>query len=349
MDIFEEASQSSGLSVADLKKIVTIIVSRGNFSEERISKELNKFCSKIGMVKYYFTTTPIETIANHIESIMAAEIVAMNRGGNQLDVDFVSEREDSAMYLVNDIHDKAIEIERRLEEKMPAYRLQSFRTSGIQLHSHFRSYFVEKPEYIDPNPAPGERDIHKLAAKQFLNSTTDEAIQRYQHVLDESMKSDKIFIETGFVRDEVRIMISIPESGRYRFLSGVSDIIEYYGLVSIHKYVEHFSNGKIIMSIYLNAEKAKPHLDDITTDISLIYINPENELTPLIRQKKLSLHEAFYAVGAWKFTHQFLNSFSSEYLALTSVLKDRPDLLDILNTLRTRLVKDAYTDYFTTS
>ncbi|MBN1154062.1 NAD-glutamate dehydrogenase [candidate division KSB1 bacterium] len=344
MDIFEEASQSSGLSVADLKKIVNLIVSRGNFSEKRISQEIHTFCTNIGMVEYYFKTTPIESIANHIESILAAEIVAINRGGNQLDVDFVSEREDSAMYLINDLHEKAIDIERRLEDKMPTYRLQSFRTSGIQLQSHFRSYFVEKPDYIEPNPAPGEKDIYKVAAKQFLNSTTEEAKERYQRVLEESCGSDKIYIEKGFVRNEVRIMASIPSSGRHRFLSGISDIIDYYDLVSIHKYVEPFSNGRIIISIYLEAEKTQPYLDDVMTDISLIYINPENELSPLIRQKKLSLHEAFYAAGAWKFTHQFLNSFSTEYLALTSVLKDRPDLLDILTTLRTRLVKDAFTE-----
>jgi len=344
MDIFEEASKSSGLSIDDLKKLEDIIVSCGNFSRERAEQEIYKFCSKIGMAEYYFKTTPIETIAKHIESILAAEIVAINRGGDQLDVDFVSEKNDSAMYLVNDLHKKAIDIERRLEDNLPTHRLQTFRTNGIQLQSHFRSYFAEKPDYVEPNPSPGERDIHKVAAKQFLSSTTKEATQRYQRVLDASLHSDKIYIETGFVRDEVRIMIAIPESGRNRFFSGISDIIDYYGLVSIHKYVEHLSNGKIIMSIYLKKEEAEEHLDDIITDISLIYINPENELSPAIRQKKLSLHEAFYAAAAWKFTHQFLNSFSTEYLALTAVLKDKPELMDIVTTLRTRLVKDAYTE-----
>ena len=345
MNIFEEASKSSGLSVEDLKKIIEIIVNRGNFSTERVSQELYTFCCKIGMVQYYFKTTSLETIANHIESIMAAEIVAINRGGDELEVDFVSEREDSAMYLINDDHEKASEIERRLENAFLDYRLQSYRTSGIALQSHFRSYFVAKPEYADPTPSPLKDDINKVAAKQFLEMTTQEARDRYQKVLTESLTWTQPYIYvTDNVRDEIRIMISIPSSGSYRFLSGISDIINYYGLTSKHKYVEPFSNGRIIISIYLDAESTRPHIDDILTDISLIYINPESELSPLIRNNTLSVHEAFYAAGAWKFTHQFLSSFSVEYMALTTVLKDRPDLMDILSTLRTKLVKDSYTE-----
>ncbi|MDZ7261145.1 MAG: NAD-glutamate dehydrogenase, partial [candidate division KSB1 bacterium] len=346
MDILQEAARSSGLSLADLNKIIDIIVKRGNFSVDRVRQELYTFCCKIGMVDYYFKTTPIETIANHIESIIAAEIVAINRGGKELEVDFVSEREDSAMYLVNDDHEKAVEIERRLEKIFPAYRLQSYRTSGFALQSHFRSYFVARPEYVEPNPSPWEDDIYKVGSRQFLETSTQEAINRYQRVLRQSRDWTQPYIEvTDKVRDnELRIMVSIPQWGSYRFFSGISDIINYYGLVSKHKYAEPFSNGRLIFSIYLDADSTRPHIDDMVTDISLIYINPENELSPLIRNNTLSVHEAFYAAGAWKFTHQFLSSFGTEYMALTTVLKDRPELLDLLTRLRTRLVKDAYTE-----
>jgi glutamate dehydrogenase len=155
----------------------------------------------------------------------------------------------------------------------------------------------------------------------------------------------KPFIDvTETERNEIRIMVSIPQYESNRFFSGISDIINYYGLVSIHKYVEPFSNSKLIMSLYLDANSTRPHLDNVITDISLICIHPENDVSPLIRNNKLSVHEAFYAIGAWNFTHQFLSSFNMEYLALTDVLKDRPDLMDLLHRLRTRLVKDSYTE-----
>ena len=345
MDIYKEASQQTGLSINDLKKIEQLILNKGNFSKERVQKGLYTFCCKIGMVRYYFKTTPIETVADHIESILAAEVIALNHGSNQLDVDFVSEQQDSAMYLINDDHEKAVEIERRMENLFPAYRLQSYRTPGIDLESHFRSYFVERPGYAMPDAPQTEIDINKVAAKQFLEMTTQEARDRYQQMLEKSISWNQPYIEiTDNVRDEMRIMVSVPHSGRYRFLSGISDIINYYGLVSKHKYAEPFSNGRLIISVYLDAESTRPHIDDMVTDISLIYVYPENELSPLIRKNILSVHEAFYARGAWKFTHQFLSSFNLEYMALMDELKDRPELIDILDTLRTRLVKDSYTE-----
>ncbi|MCI0494226.1 NAD-glutamate dehydrogenase, partial [candidate division KSB1 bacterium] len=345
MDFYQEASEKTGLSIADLKKIENLILKNENFSKERVQKGLYTFFCKIGMVPFYYKTTSVETIANHIESILAAEIIAINRGSKQLDVDFVSEQTDSAMYLVNDDHEKGIEIERRMENLFPAYRLQSYRTPGIDLQSHFRSYFVARPIYEFPNPPASESDINKVAAKQFLEMTTQEARDRYQDVLKKSISWNQPYIDvTDQVRDEIRIMISVPQIGGYRFLSGISDIINYYGLVSKHKYAEPFSNGRLIISVYLDAKSTRAHIDDIVTDISLIYVNPENELSPLIRKNTLSAHEAFYARGAWKFTHQFLSSFTSEYMALWAELKDRPDLVDILSTLRTRLVKDSYTE-----
>ena len=345
MDLYQEAADKTGLSVEAVKQIEKLILKRGNFPEERVKRGLHTFFCEISMVRYYFLTTPVETIAKHIESILAAEIIALNRGSSQLDVDFVSEQADSAMYLINDEHEKAIEIERRMETLFPSYRMQSYRTPGINLQSHFRSYFVAHPVYEVPHAEATETDIQKVAAKQFLEMTTQEARDRYQEMLKQSIGwKQPYIIVTDKVREEIRIMVSIPQEGAHRVMSGISDIINFYGLVSMHKYAEPFSNGRLITSIYLDAESTRPHIDDIVTDISLAYVNPENELSPLIRRRVLSVHEAFYARSAWLFTHQFLSSFNIEYMALLEELKNRPDLVDTLNTLRTRLVKDSYTD-----
>jgi glutamate dehydrogenase len=345
MEVLSEAAQSTGLPIEDLQKIANIIIWRGNFSVKHVERELHTFCCKIGMAPYYFRTTPPETIANHIESIMAAEIIAINRGSNQLEVDLISEREDSAMYIINAGHGKAVEMERRIEKLFPSFRLQSYRTRGIALQSPFRTYFVERPDHPEPNPGPGEDDIRKVGARQFLAMSTQSVIDRYQGVLSRSLASDGPYVEASDTKaNETRIMISIPASGGYRFISGVSDIINHYGLFSLYKFLEPFSNGRLIHTVYVDRAAAAAHLADIIHDIGLIYINPENTLSPLIRNNTLSVHEAFYAISAMRFTHQFLSSFGPEYLALMMVLKDRPDLTDILKGLRTRLVKDSYTE-----
>jgi len=345
MEVLAEAAQSSRLSIEDLQKIANIILWRGNFSAKHVERELHTFCCKIGMAPYYFRTTSPETIANHIESIMAAEIIAINRGSAQLEVDLISEREDSAMYIINAGHGKAVEMERRIEKLFPSFRLQSYRTRGIALQSPFRTYFVEKPEYPEPQPAPQEDDINKVATKQFLAMSTKPVIDRYQGVLSRSLGSDGPHIEAADTKaNETRIMISIPASGGYRFISGVSDIINHYGLSSLYKFLEPFSNGRLIHTVYVDRQAAAAHLSDVIHDIGLIYINPENALSPLIRNNTLSVHEVFYAISAMRFTHQFLSSFGPEYLALMTVLRDRPELTDILKGLRTRLVKDSYTE-----
>ena len=117
MELYQEASSKTGLSIEAVKRIEELVLKKGNFSRERIHNGLYTFFCKIGMVRYYFITTPVETIAKHIESILAAEVIAINRDSSQLDVEFVSEQQDSAMYLVNDQHDKAVEIERRVSER----------------------------------------------------------------------------------------------------------------------------------------------------------------------------------------------------------------------------------------
>ena len=195
MELLAEAAQSTRMPLDDLQKIANTIIWRGNFSVKHVERELHTFCCKIGMAPYYFRTTPPETIANHIESIMAAEIIAINRGSQQLEVDLISEREDSAMYIINAGHGKAVEIERRIEKLFPSFRLQSYRTRGIALQSPFRTYFVEKPDYPEPNPTAGEDDITQVGTRQFLGMSTKAVIDRYQGLLSRSMGSDGPYIE----------------------------------------------------------------------------------------------------------------------------------------------------------
>lgn len=345
MDILKEASEASGLSIDDLKKIEEILAGRKNFPIKRVRSELHNFCCKIGMVQHYFKITPLEVIVDQIESFLAAEIISKNRGGKEMDVNFATVLEHSATYLLNDDHNKAVNIERRLEKAFPVFRLQSYRTGGMSMKSHFRSYFVSSPDYASTDVSSTETDIYKVANKSFLSTTSKEAIERYQRVLKESMHSLRPYIDiTDPVRDEIRIMISIPQEGSYRFFSGISDVINHYGLVSKHKYAEPFANGRIIYSFYLDAETTRPYLDNLITDISLIYVKPENELSSLFRDGSLSAYEIFYAMAAWKFTHQFLTGFNYEYQLLADKLKDQPEMMGILSNLRSHLLKDAYTE-----
>jgi glutamate dehydrogenase len=94
--------------------------------------------------------------------------------------------------------------------------------------------------------------------------------------------------------------------------------------------------------IYLD-NIADPRLvTGVIEDIGLVYAIPESPLFDLFRAGKLDAKETVFGVSAWSFTHQFLSGFSEEYVKLSAALKDSPEMLGILRTMKTKLAKDTY-------
>ena len=136
------------------------------------------------MAEYYFRTTPPETIAGHIEAVKAAEIMSKVRKDKDLIIDLVTESKDEALYLVDDDHHRAIEVERRIEEKYPDFRIQSYRTSGkASGREHLRMYLVYKPTINLKSIAKGKTGLSDIACRNFLKTATPEAIDRYQNMI----------------------------------------------------------------------------------------------------------------------------------------------------------------------
>ena len=76
MKSLREIANKSVLSEVQLKKIESIILGHGNYTQETVREEIDLFCTGLCMNDYYFQTTPINTIASHIEALKAAEIMA---------------------------------------------------------------------------------------------------------------------------------------------------------------------------------------------------------------------------------------------------------------------------------
>src|SRR4030065_301521 len=84
-----------------------------------------------------------------VEEIMLADgfyPVATLRREEVVRIDFQTEHENDALYLVEEDNRRGVEIEQRIEDKYPHYRLQSYRTlrkaRGLQ---HLRSKVVYEP------------------------------------------------------------------------------------------------------------------------------------------------------------------------------------------------------------
>jgi hypothetical protein len=54
----KEIARKSPLSLRQLEEIESRIIARGNFTPERVRKEIAWFCLELGIADYYFKYTP---------------------------------------------------------------------------------------------------------------------------------------------------------------------------------------------------------------------------------------------------------------------------------------------------
>jgi glutamate dehydrogenase len=347
MRSIKDIAGKSLLTEIQLNKIERIILGHKEYTREVVRNEIDWFCTKLGMASYYFRTTPLETMAAHIEAIKSAEIMARGRKDKDLIIDLVTESKNEAIYLVGDDHKRAIEVERRIEEKYPNFRIQSYRTSGKALgREHLRMYVVNKPKLNIRKVFPEKTDLNEIACKDFLKSTTQKTYLRYQSIIEKAKGWETPLIELSGKEetDELRIMVVANRDSSYSFFSNISDVINSYKLVSNRKYIEQFANGKSIYVFYLDDIKNTSMLKDLIEDITLVYVIPDSPLSQLFRAGKLNAQETVFGVSAWSFTHQFLVAYNEEYLKLADAFKESPELLGILRNLKTKLAKDTYTE-----
>jgi glutamate dehydrogenase len=342
----KQIAKNSVLSEEQLAVIEKSILKKGLYTTRAVREELDWFCTRLGMNEYYFQTTPLRTVANHIEALKAAEIMASLQQEKILEIDLGTERKNEAIYLVDDTHVRAREVESRIEKKYPHHRVHSYRTLGkARGIEHLRMYFVYKPR-CNMRRRKEETDLKKIACGSFLKSSTPETLQRYQDILIRSKDWETPLIETSFTADkkELRIMIVVDRESSDLFFSNISDVINSQGFVSNRKYIEQFANGKTVYSIYLDAINEKRILRNLIEDFSLVYVIPKSPLSALFREGKLTAQETVFGVSAWSFAHQFLTEYNEEYVKLAEVLKESPELIGILHNMKTRLAKDTFNE-----
>ena len=347
MRTLKEIASKSVLSEEKLRKIEQIILRQGPYTPESVREELDWYCAGLGMNEYYFLTTPLATIASHIRAIKAAEIIATIKEEKVVKVDLATEHENEAMYLVDDYHSRALEVEKHIEQKYPNCRLQTYRTRRKALGlEHLRMYTVCMPQFPTPHPDPSETDLRKIADKSFLATAPKETFGRYQALINLTHEWESPHIDITHLErtDELRIIVIAKRDSSHRFFSNVSDVINSHGLVSNRKYIEQFANGRTAYTFYLKDIKDQGLVQNLVEDMSLIYVIPESPISSLFQQGKLTAQETVFTVSAWSFAHQFLTGYNEEYLRLAEALKDSPELLGILRNLKTKLVKDTYTE-----
>jgi glutamate dehydrogenase len=241
------------------------------------------------------------------------------------------------------------------------YRVESFRSETPLPGSEdqqLRCYFVYQCEFENPNVAETETNIDVIGDKRFLQKATKNTLRIYQEILEvASSRTGPVieFFDIEGSRDK-RLVVAYKQGSALGLFSALSDLYHYYGLTTSRKYVEQFSNGYTVMSLYLRqlpgaAASKHPNIEasihQIIKEVSLLYCIPQTKFQTLFATSRLSLQETVYAHCVWVFVTHFLNRLGNEYTALANILNvENSAHAELLSKLKRRLRAETFTaDY----
>lgn len=302
---------------------------------DRIDSQIEWFYNDLGIDDVYFQTESVEAISSHITSLYAAKVAAFAREDKREEIRLDMESVDHAIYI--DTSEPGVSsnsgprYEQRLEAKYldgsatnKRFRVETFRspsslTSGPTSKASMRCYFVYQCQFVDPNPGPHETRLSVVSDRMFLTKATKNTKQIYQEIIELAVGRTGPVIEVFDIENsrEKRLVVAFRQRTALGMFSALSDLYHYYGVTSSRKYVEQFSNGITVMSIYLKpvsgqtpAGKFPPieqSIHQITKEISLLYCIPQNKFQSLFASGRLSLQETVYGHCVWVFVQHFLN------------------------------------------
>ncbi|GAB7357130.1 hypothetical protein MBLNU459_g7928t3 [Dothideomycetes sp. NU459] len=356
-----------------MEDVMDQVEDKGFIPPEFVESEAKWFYNELGIDDMYFSTETVEAIVSHIHSLYAAKVAAYARDDKRLEIRLDKEAVDHAVYI--DTSKPGVtsttgpRYEQRIDEKYlnnskgpNSYRVETFR-SGSNVpgddSQQLRCYFVYQAHFANPDPSPEETRIDIIGEKRFLQKATKNTKEIYQHVLESAVARTGPVIEMFEIEGsrEKRLVIAFRQGSALGLFSALSDLYHYYGLTSSRKYVEQFSNGYTIMSLYLRpvpgavASARHPPIEasihQIMKEASLLYCIPQNKLQSHFASGRLSVQETIYAHCVWVYVGHFLNRLGSEYTTLMSLLDPSNSIhAELLSKLKRRLRAETFTaDY----
>ncbi|KAH0536921.1 glutamate dehydrogenase (NADP(+)) gdh1 [Glutinoglossum americanum] len=356
-----------------MEQVMDQIEAKGFIPPDFIESETQWFYSDLGIDDMYFQTESVEAIVNHVLSLYAAKVAAFARDDKRLEIRLDKEAEDHAVYIdtskpgVSNLDGPRYE--QRIDERYlnnstasESYRVETFRSvsmPGGTDQRQLRCYFVYKCQFANPNPEPDETSLDIVGEKTFLQKATENTKELYQEIVSSVVLRTGPVIEMYEIENsrEKRLVIGHRQGSAMGMFSALSDLYHYYGVTSARKYVEQFSNGVTVMSIYLRPlpqshETARfppieASIHQIMKEVSLLFCIPQNKFQAHFAMGRLSLQETIYAHCVWVFIGHFLNRLGSDYTSLSSLLDVNNSVhMEILSKIKRRLRTETFTsDY----
>ena len=340
----QNIADRSALSLADVEKLEKSILETGYFSPEKARSELDWFLNILGIDEYYFTSTSVEDIAGHLVAISASGLIS-RYGGEDMGIQLINEHEERAVYIVEEKSATTEEIEKRIEHHYPHFKIESYRTKEKTGKYFLRLYIVTRPQFSRLPDKPEQLSFEEAADKIFLARSADETIARYRQAWEamNDRESPYIAVTEKPENNETRVQVGIHSGRTHDFLFNFSHLFYKYKIHSNRKYREIFADKKKIYTFYF--DKIDPGtIEEFSRDLVGVVMLPDHYITSIFQEEIFSPHQTIYAISAASFTHQYLTALTREYSTLSSALRDQPEALGILNTLKLRMTKDTYSE-----
>ncbi|KAI5859344.1 NAD-specific glutamate dehydrogenase [Durotheca rogersii] len=341
--------------------------------ESHLDEQVSWFYNELGIDDVYFQMETADVIATHITSMYAAKVAAYSRVDKREEIRLDMEATDHAIYIDTSVPGKSSLQGPRFENQLEAkyldhsdpkkrFRVETFRSPGTISNdpaskASLRCYFVYQCLFVDPNAEPDETRLEVISDRMFLTKATKNTRQIYGDIIKLAVSRTGPVIEVFDIEgtEEKRLVMAFRARTARGIFSALSDLYHYYGVTSTRKYVEQFSNGITVMSIYLKPAtnldtKLMPieqSIHQITKEISLLYCIPQNKLHSLFASGELSLQETVYGHCVWVFVQHFLNRLGTEYVSIMQSLDPKNQAhVEILSKLKRRLRTETFTpDY----
>ncbi|PPQ75710.1 hypothetical protein CVT26_000951 [Gymnopilus dilepis] len=350
------------------------VAAKGFIPRELVSNEVNWFYTNLGIDDTYFANESREVIADHIIALFGAKILAYTKHDPSklvIDLEKIDEDGNGATFIhtsppgLTTTEGPGATCEARIDELFlnnstpeNAYRLETFRSTGsisATASQQLRCYFVTKCNFPKKAPVlgPGEKtDIRAVSDSAFLDRATKNTLDIYQEVMWNVERREGPVIEVFEVEGtrERRLVIGYKMGGTSSFFSALSNLYHFYSLYSARKYVEQFSNGITIISLYLNplpnsnAPPIENSIFQVKKEASLLFCLPDN---PFFLPKALggnAVQEATYAYCGWVFAQHFCNRLGPAYLQLKNILNENDSShAEVLNNIKRRFREETFT------
>ncbi|CCH45574.1 glutamate dehydrogenase [Wickerhamomyces ciferrii] len=342
------------------EKVLDVIDKQGFIPEMLIESEAKWFYEQLGIDDVYFARESVDGIVSHIHALYSAKLDAFAR--NDLNSPFIHhkrESQDHAVYFDTSIPNsqefKLTNYEKRIDELYldqlnESYRVESFNAPLILNNEQFdaddkktvRAHFVYKNQF----------DSNSIYDQTFLKLISPNTKKLYDEIIEQVLGQTGPLIKHLPVddSDEHRIIIGYKKNTTKKYFSALSNLINYYKLNQSRKYVENFSNGVTIISIYVKptTETNPLSIIQLIKEASLLFTIPHGLFDEFFASNELSLQESIYAHIGTIFVTHFLNRLGSEYQSLLTLLdaSKSNQVAELLSSLKKRLRSETFTTSF---